>query len=87
MNTLIFWTRPYNLEILSSSRPSLVVHESVQPLQDCLDFLLSESLLYKFDCVPLSQGHMPERIDSPDHPFLSSLVTSANVASSPTIIT
>ncbi len=44
-----------NLEILSSSRPSLVMRESVQPLQDCLDFLLSENLLYKFDCVPLSK--------------------------------
>jgi len=44
-----------NLERLSSSSPGLVNRESVEPMQDSLDFLLSENFLYKFDCVALSE--------------------------------
>ena len=44
-----------NLESLSGCRPSLVLGESVQPLQDRLDVLLSETFLYKFDCVAFSK--------------------------------
>jgi len=44
-----------DLERLSSSSPSLANGESVQPMQDSLDFLLSENFLYEFDCVALSE--------------------------------
>jgi hypothetical protein len=44
-----------DLESLSCGSPSLVLRESVQPLQDRLDILLSEKFLYKFDCVMLSK--------------------------------
>jgi hypothetical protein len=45
-----------NLERLSSSSPSLINGESVQSMQDSLDFLLSDNFLYKFDCIALSEG-------------------------------
>jgi len=40
-----------DFESLSCGRQSLILRELVQPLQDCLDVLLSENLLYKFDCA------------------------------------
>ena len=40
-----------DFESLSCGRQSLILRESVQPLQDFLDVLLSENLLYKFDCA------------------------------------
>jgi hypothetical protein len=45
-----------DLESLIYGSPSLVVGESVQPLQDRIrvDVLLSKKFLYKFDCVVLS---------------------------------
>jgi hypothetical protein len=45
-----------DLESLSSSSPSLVLRETVQPLQDCLEVLLSDSLLYKFDYDALNKA-------------------------------
>ena len=43
-----------DLERLRCSYPSLILSESVKPLEHCLDVLLSEQLLNKFFCVPLS---------------------------------
>jgi hypothetical protein len=45
----------YDLESLSRVRPSLVLRESVQPLQDRFNVLFSETFLYEFDCVVLSK--------------------------------
>jgi hypothetical protein len=45
----------YDLESLSRGRPSLVLRESVQPLQDRFNVLFSETFLYEFDCVVLSK--------------------------------
>jgi hypothetical protein len=42
-----------NLEGLSCGNPSLVSRQSVKPLQDCLDILLS--LRYKFDCIAMNK--------------------------------
>jgi hypothetical protein len=44
-----------DLERLSRGSSSLVLRESVQPLQDRLDVLPTEASLYKFDCVALSK--------------------------------
>jgi len=44
-----------DLESLSGGSASLVPSESVQPLQDRLNVLLSEKFLHKFDCVVLSK--------------------------------
>ena len=43
-----------DLESLRCSSPSLIVCESIQPLEDSLNLLLSESFLDKFDCVVMS---------------------------------
>ena len=40
-----------DLESLSGGSANLVTSESVQPLQDRLNVLLSEKFLHKFDCV------------------------------------
>jgi hypothetical protein len=40
---------------LGCGRPSFVMRESVQSLQDCLDIFLSENFLHKFDCDVLSR--------------------------------
>jgi len=45
----------YDPKGLSCGHPSLVLRESVQPLQDRLDVLLSEKLLYQFNYVVLIQ--------------------------------
>ena len=59
---LTFYDHPHildetvnDLESLSCGSPSLISRESVQSLQDRLDILLSEMLLYKFDCVAVSK--------------------------------
>ena len=44
-----------DLERLSCRSSSLVLCESVQPLQDRLDVLPSEASLYEFDCVAVSK--------------------------------
>ena len=44
-----------DLKSLGCGSQSLVACELVQPLQDCLDVLLSENFLCKFDCVALSK--------------------------------
>jgi hypothetical protein len=44
-----------DLERLSRGSSSLVLRESVQPLQDSLNVLPTEASLYKFDCVALSK--------------------------------
>jgi len=44
-----------NRERLSCSSPDLVLRQSVKPVQDCLDVLLLEKFLHKFDCVLLSK--------------------------------
>ena len=44
-----------NSEHMSCSSPSLVLRQSVKPLQRCLDVLLLEKFLDKFDCVVLSK--------------------------------
>jgi len=44
-----------NSERMSCSSPGLVLRQSVEPLQDCLDVLLLEKIPYKFDCVVVSK--------------------------------
>ncbi len=44
-----------NSERMSCSSLGLVSRQPVKPLQDCLDVLLLEKILYKFDCVVLSK--------------------------------
>jgi hypothetical protein len=44
-----------DLERLSCGSSSLVLCESVQPLQDRLNVLPTEASLYKFDCIALSK--------------------------------
>jgi hypothetical protein len=43
-----------DLERLSCRSSSFILRESVEPLQDCLDVLVSETSLYKSDCVAMS---------------------------------
>jgi len=45
-----------DLEDLSCGCPSLILRESVQPLQDRFDVLLSENPLHKFDYVAVSKA-------------------------------
>jgi len=45
----------HDLKRLRYRRPSLVVGQSVQPLKNSLDTILSEKLPYKFLCIALSQ--------------------------------
>ena len=40
-----------NSERMSCRNPSLLLGQSVKPLEDCLDILLLEKFLYKFDYV------------------------------------
>jgi len=44
-----------NSERMSCSSPGLILRQSVEPLQDCLDVLLLEKCLYKFDWVVVSK--------------------------------
>jgi hypothetical protein len=44
-----------NSERMSCSGLGLVSRQPVKPLEDCLDVLLLEKSLYKFDCVVLSK--------------------------------
>ncbi len=74
------------VECLTCGSPSLVLRESVQPLQDGLDIILSEGFLHKFDCAALSKVKTSARKDPLDRPCLSSLVARASVESSSTII-
>jgi hypothetical protein len=43
-----------DFEGLRRSYPSLILGEPIQPLEYCLDLLLSKKLLNKFSCVLLS---------------------------------
>ena len=45
----------YNGKRMSCSSPCLVLRQSIKPIQDCLDILLLEKLLYKSDYVVLSR--------------------------------
>ena len=61
INSLTVYDHPHilekavdNLERLRCRRPSLVLGEPVQSLKNRIDLILSEKLLYKFLCVPLS---------------------------------
>jgi hypothetical protein len=75
-------------ESLSCGSPSLVLRESVQPLQGRLDVLFPEKFLHKSDCAALSkvsrQGE--HTFHSLDRRCWSSLVTKASVESNSTII-
>ena len=42
-----------NSERMTCSGLGLVSRQSVKPLEDCLDVLLLEEFIYKFDCVVL----------------------------------
>jgi len=44
-----------NSERMSCRSLCLVSRQSVKPLEDCLDVLLLEKFLHKFDCVVLSK--------------------------------
>ena len=61
INSLTVYDHPHilekavdNLERLRRRRPSLVLCEPVQSLKNRIDLILSEKLLYKFLCIPLS---------------------------------
>jgi hypothetical protein len=45
-----------DLKRLRCRRPSLVLGQSVEPLENRIDIILSEKLLYKFLCIALSQA-------------------------------
>ena len=45
-----------DLKRLRCRYPSFVLGQSVQPLKNRIDTILSEKLLYKFLCVALSQA-------------------------------
>jgi hypothetical protein len=45
-----------NLKRLRCRRPSLVLGESVQPLENRIDLILSKKFICESLCVPLSQG-------------------------------
>ncbi len=42
-------------EGLSCGSPNLVLREAIKPLQDCLDVLVPDKVLYKIDCDVLSK--------------------------------
>jgi len=94
MYSLTVYDRPHildetvdDLKRLRCRRPSLVLGETVQPLKNCLDVILSEKLLYEFLCIALSQAiHQQRRTDSLGRPCLICFVASARVESSSTII-
>jgi len=48
-----------DLEGLSRGGPSLILGESVQPLEDRLNILLTENLFGEFDCAALSKMIRP----------------------------
>ena len=43
-----------DIQGVNCSSPSLIVRESIQPFEDSLDLLLSESFLDKYDCILMS---------------------------------
>ena len=45
-----------DLKCLGRRRPSLVLGESIQPLKNRVNLILSEELLHKFLYIPLSQA-------------------------------
>jgi hypothetical protein len=51
----------HNFKGLRSGGTSLVQSESVQPLQDSLNLILSKNFLYEFLCVALSESTEPAR--------------------------
>ena len=52
----------YDLESLRCCRPSLLLRESVQPLEDPFDVLLSKQLPNKLCCIILSKvTHLQEK--------------------------
>jgi hypothetical protein len=73
-----------NLQCLNCGRPSLVLGEPVEPLQDRLNLVLS--LLHECDCRALSKANTSTERDSLDRPCLSSFVAKASVESNSTII-
>ena len=75
-----------NLENLSCCSHGLILRESVNPLQDQFDVVLSEGFLYEFDYVALSEVTRQQERDSLDRPCLSSLVARASVVSNSTNI-
>jgi len=64
-----------NSEYLGGSSPSLVLRESVQPIQHCLDVLPLQKFLYKLDCAALSKSKPSVKTDSLDRRCLSPSVT------------
>ena len=51
-----------DLESLRCGSPSHILRESVQPLQDCLEFLLPEEFLYKFYWVAMRSVVLRQRV-------------------------
>jgi hypothetical protein len=49
----------YNFKGLHSGRTSLVLSESVQPMEDNIDLLLTENFVYKLLCAVLSKSTAP----------------------------
>jgi hypothetical protein len=77
----------HDLKCLCCRRPSLVLGESVQPLENRIDLILSKKLLHKFLCSSLSRVmNTSVMTNSLDRPCLICFVTSARIESSSTII-
>jgi len=51
----------YSFEGQCSGRSSLILSESVQPMQDGFGTILSKAFLYDFPCAVLSQSLAPAR--------------------------
>ena len=47
----------HNFQCLRASRPGFVQGESVQPLKDGLDLILSKNFLHKFLCVGIESKY------------------------------
>ena len=75
-----------NLERLRCRHPGLVLGESDQPLENRIDLIPSEKLLYKFFCIPLKLGNQSAKMDSLGRPCLICFVASARMWSNSTII-
>ena len=68
-----------NSKCMSCGGSSLVLSESVQHLQNCLDVLLLEKSIYKLDYAALRKCKTSARADSLDRFCLSRSVTTASV--------
>jgi hypothetical protein len=75
-----------DLEGLRCSHPSLLLGESIEPLEHRMDIVFSQKLLSKFLCVVLSQAKPKRKKDSLNLPCLNCLVANERMERSSTSI-